>query len=313
MDDRPTQFVLGIFIATFLFSLIVLMRVGDDAELGRVPGLGVTLSAGLAIVALGSMIHFFDHVSKRLQADSLISELGKDLLQAATLHVSQLDASELDDREIGEIEGQFEDKVPDYIAQPRSGYLRLLDVGALCRCAKTLDAVIRVDVRQGTFVMEGQRALSVLLRNDPGQLTSEACTDLSGFLLVAPKRTPEASINFEISALVEVALRALSPGINDPFTALACINHLADGLRILAAPKRARQVHRDDNGAIRLLQPAEPFERYLAQSFDPILECSKDNTAVRDRLLWVTTQLHELSEGKEARRALERLRERIAT
>jgi uncharacterized membrane protein len=187
----------------------------------------------------------------------------------------------------------------------------LLDASALCHCAQQHDAVLRLEARQGTFVLEGQAVLSVALPSDADALTSEARKQLTELLLVGPKRLPEASIDFEISALVEVALRALSPGINDPFTAVACIDHLADGLRILAATDDRRRVHRDDEGTIRLMQQPEPFARHLAQAFGSIIECSRDNGAVRERLAQITAQLLELVDGDEARNALKEMRTQV--
>ena len=136
MDDRPTQFALGIFIATFLFALILLMRVGDDARDGVVPGLGVTLSAGLAIVALGTMIHFFHHVAKRLQADALIAELAGDLQVAVRAYVERThsETHSISGDKAAEMQKLFEKASRTRaVKQRESGYLRRLDGAGLCQ------------------------------------------------------------------------------------------------------------------------------------------------------------------------------------
>lgn len=311
MDDRPTQIVLGIFVATFLFSLIVLMRVGDDAKAGVVPGLGVTLAAGLAIAALGGMIHFFDHVAKRIQADSLIAELGADLRYSVAQFVdrSQSEAHSLTSKQADELSQQFDaNKRVRIVRQPNSGYLRRLDISGMLHIAKQEDLLVRVEVRPGQFVLEGQPVLAVLPQaDDADSVSDEIAEKLERLLLVGRKRTPEASIEFEIDALVEVALRALSPGVNDPFTALACIDYLADGVRLLSTSADCQLVTRDADEVVRVLNAPEPFERILKRSFEPIIDAAGGSKIVVARLSQVLNQLAELDPSDSARSALQRL------
>lgn len=311
MDDRPTQIVLGIFVATFLFSLIVLMRVGDDAKAGVVPGLGVTLAAGLAIAALGGMIHFFDHVAKRIQADSLIAELGADLRYSVAQFVdrSKSEAHSLTSEQADELSQQFDaNKRVRIVRQPNSGYLRRLDISGMLHIAKQEDLLVRVEVRPGQFVLEGQPVLAVLPQaDDADRVSDEIAEKLERLLLVGRKRTPEASIEFEIDALVEVALRALSPGVNDPFTALACIDYLADGVRLLSTSADCRLVTRDADEVVRVLNAPEPFERILKRSFEPIIDAAGGSKIVVARLSQVLNQLAELDPSDSARSALQRL------
>ncbi len=313
MDDRPTQVVLGIFIATFLYSLIVLMRVGDDERSGVVPGLGVTIAAGLAIAALGGMIHFFDHVAKRIQADSLIGELSRDL-QASTQDLvaransqSHLPAPEEEEK----VENLFSDEQRVILVkQPQSGYLRRLNASDICRVAEQQNLVVRVEVLPGQFVLQDQIVLKAAKKDLKN--SSEGIEDqLACLMLVADKRTPEATIEFEIDALVEVALRALSPGVNDPFTAIACIDHLSDGIRLLATGGTNRFVTRDSQDTVRLVHQPQPFERYSKRVFDPIVDAARDNQLVLGHIERVLATLTELQPEPSALDELDRVRRLI--
>ena len=313
MDDRPTQIVLGIFIATFLYSLIVLMRVGDDEQAGIVPGLGVTIAAGLAIAALGGMIHFFDHVAKRIQADSLIGELSRDLqvssenFAAKTNSPSHLLAAE-DEEEITNL---FADE-PNVllIKQPKSGYPRRLNTSEIRSIAEQEGLVVSVEVLPGQFVLQDQIVLKAAGR-EAKSLPDNIDDQLGCLMLVADKRTPEAAIDFEIDALVEVALRALSPGVNDPFTAIACIDHLADGLRVLATSNVRRLVERDDQDKVRIVQHSQPFQHYSSRAFDTIINSARGNQLVLTHIEQVIASLAQLQHEGTALKEYDRLRELI--
>lgn len=313
MDDRPTQVVLGIFIATFLFSLIVLLRVGDDAHAGVVPGLGVLLSATLAIAALGGMFHFFDHVSKRIQADSMIGELGHDLQQAIEQFVEQSQSGNhvptaADEAEIARCFLR-NDRIMK-IHQPQSGYLRRLHTVSLTSLCHDEDLILRTEIRPGQYVLEGQHVLTAASRTTPTHEWSDDIEKrLAKLMVVSGKRMPEATIEFEVDALVEVALRALSPGVNDPFTAMACIDQLSNGARLLMSIEKAQIVTRDSDETVRIIHTPEPFERLLKRSFEPVIEAADGNRMVRARIRKSIDELIALQPPKPNREALETLRD----
>jgi len=313
MDDRPTQFALGIFIATFLFALILLMRVGDDARGGVVPGLGVTLSAGLAIVAIGTMIHFFDHVAKRLQADALIGELARDLQAAAQEYVGRThsDARSLAPDAAARIEKRFDQAdCTMAVKQLLSGYLRRVDGARLCRLGAQEDLIMRVEVRPGQFVLADQAVLTVAY-HEGARLPDDIENQLGCLMRVAEKRMPEATIEFEIDALVEVALRALSPGVNDPFTAIACVDHLADGMRLLATGKDHYLADRDTDDVVRVIHKLTPFREHLDRAFGPVIAAASGNEMVLRHMARAMEQLKALGGRKSVMDALEDLCDRL--
>jgi uncharacterized membrane protein len=292
MDDRPTQIVLGLFIATFLFALVVLTRLDEEVVDGRVPGLAVIAAVGLSVVALGTVIHFIHHIATRIQADVLVAELGRDFRRAAETFVSRGasgGAFESDD-ERETLLKRFADDDCYEIALERSGYLLRFDADAMCRLAKKHGLVLRVEERPGAFVLAGHPLLTAVSENDE-PVKDETLNHLRSQLSVGWRRTPQASVEFDLKALLEVALRALSPGINDPYTAAACIDRLADGMRVLMARETEQRVTRDGDGNVRIIHMPEPFERNLSLAFDAIIKAGQDQAIVLSKLAEVLSQL----------------------
>lgn len=287
MDDRPTQIVLGLFLGSFLFSLILLMRVGDELQDGSVPGVGVMAATLVAVTALAGMIHFFDHTARRIQADSLINELGRDLNAAAgrfAAHASpdwQI-ASEVELQTASEL---FNRPGHRDIAMHTSGYLKRIDPHSAAAVAREHGVLIELQRHPDAFVLAGVPVLKAAPTEADGQISEKATAALCDLLAVGTKRTPEATVDFEITALLEVGLRALSPGINDPFTAIACLDRLIDGLRILGGHSEDICVGRDQDGTVRVIHAAEPFARYLEKAILPLAEAGRGNRPFEPRLL----------------------------
>lgn len=312
MDDRPTQIVLGVYIATFAFSLIVLFSIDEQAVAGRVSGLGVVLSAGLAVIALGAMIHFIHHIANRIQADVLIAALGRDLNVAASALNSSADQTiEIAERDdIEELESCVEDAKVMSVRSAESGYLSGFNAQKACEIGLERGITLRARTRPGAFVLAGTQVLEACgVQPDIDAKVLE--DELQSVLQLSERRTPEASIEFELNALVEVALRALSPGINDPFTAIACIDRLSDGLRILMEQKSDHRVARDGEGKIRLVYIPEPFERYLELAFSAIIMEASGNALVKDRLSTALANLCETSPSEQHRTTIEAVQQRL--
>lgn len=312
MDDRPTQIVMGLFIATFLFSVIVLFRIDNNAVSGRVPGLSVLSSAGLAFISLGMMIHFVHHTANRIQADVLIAALGHDLNTSSQTLISSHDRSfeVAGADEIAEFDKRFDSKSERPICAAGSGYLSSFDTTSACRIGREQGLHFKARSRLGTFVLEGTPVLDVSgieASDDDGELVRQ----IQNVLRLNQRRTPEASIEFELNALVEVALRALSPGVNDPYTAMACIDRLSDGLRILMSQRSPYRVARDSDDDIRFAYMPAPFERYLEVAFAAIIEMAEGNTLVLKRIDETLTALHQTASADNTRDAIATVQKKL--
>jgi uncharacterized membrane protein len=257
MRDRGNQLVLGTFIATFIYCLVVLRSVSAVEERTFVPHLSVTFAVGLAIVSVGVLIYFMHHASTSIQAAHVISLVGRDLDEAIRRFFPARDDEPAAERPgtDGPPDGFRESAEP--IPATGGGYVQTIDLDGLTELASERGVVVRLLRRQGQFVTAGSPLALVTPADRDGD---EIARKVNRAFLYGDERSTSADPEFAIEQLVEVAVRALSPGVNDPFTAIRCIDRLGSSLALIAR-RRLPTFHRfDDEGSPRV------FERRLTYS-----------------------------------------------
>lgn len=278
MRDRGNQLVLGTFIATFLFCLIALGSGGRDPEAG--PSVSASLGLLLAVTSLGVLIYFIHHVASSIRAERVIDGVARELERA----VERLFPRE-DDGEENAVE--IADPGPDPPGSARvgagsSGYIQGVDEAALVAVAEAEDVVLRALKRPGHFVVEGEALVVVRGRED---LAPELAERIRRAFLLGRQRTQEQDPEYGIHQLVEVAVRALSPGVNDPYTAVSCVDWLGAVLcRIASSPLRPPRRTGSD-GRLRLIVDPLTFAGMLAAAFNQIRQCAQTMPAVSIRIL----------------------------
>lgn len=247
------QVVLGSFISTFVYSLIVLRSVRSNN--GQfIPHLSVTVDVLLATVSIGALIYFIHHVSASIQSSTIISEITTDL--HATIERLFPDCMREGTREEDSAspERQPPLKGDRLITSTASGYVQAVDDERLMAVACDSDTLVRIVCRPGDFVVAGDALAAVA----HGDWVDETVEDrLRKAFLVGAHRTPRQDVAFGLTQLLEIALHALSPAINEPFLAVNCVDRLVEALAHLAE-RRVPSSHRTDTtGAIRVI--AEPL------------------------------------------------------
>ncbi len=256
--DQGNQVSLGIFIGTFLYCLVVLRTVrdgkegsGDADEIVRdafVPHLAMFGALALAILSIGVLIYFVHHVTDSIHVNNVIARIGQSLLDDIARHTAENDdAAPRQCLPIGE-------STP--VQSPTSGYVQAIDEDSLINAAEEHDVVINLCAIPGAFVHRGRPLMRV-----HGQ--AEDIADFTQSFTIGRKSTGHQDLRFAIDELVEIAARALSPGVNDPFTAIACIDWLGAALEDLAVLPKQSECVTDENGALRLVIPRLGFEDYL--------------------------------------------------
>jgi uncharacterized membrane protein len=188
----------------------------------------------------------------------------------------------------GEVLVQLElDGVP--IAATRSGYLQFVRYSTLVEIASEADAVIELLYRPGHFVVEGLP----LARVSPASAAAEIGRGLDRTHVAGAHRTLRQDLAFAIDQLVEIAIRALSPAVNDTFTALTCIDWLSDGLCKITAGWHSRRVHLDGAGEVRLIAAEPSYERLVDRAFDKIRQAGRGMPAVMIRQLDALSKVME--------------------
>jgi len=304
MRDRTTQTVLGTFVATFLYCLLVLRTVRRAEETIFVPHLSVSLGVLLAVVSVGVLIFFIHHVSMSIQANEIVARIGKDLItEMQSLfpeHIGQgaplvpVEPPGSDYLERFELEAQA-------IESNGDGYLQFVDGNALMALASQEDVVIRLLRRPGHYVV----ASSHLALVSPKHRVNDSLIEcVNAAFALGKQRTSGQDIEFAVNQLVEIAVRALSPGVNDPFTAIACVDFLGSALCRLAQRDMPSPYRYDDEDQLRIITPVFSFSRVTDAAFNQIRQYGRTSTAVSIRLLETIAVIAESIKHPQDRTAL---------
>lgn len=275
--QTAAQVVLGTFMATFAYSVLVLGSVGDTGPDAVIPELAVAGAVLLVVMSIGALIYYVHHVSTSLQIGEIAADIAEDLRHSvARLHEGDEGGAELESNEIPEAPGDAAD-----IDSTETGYVQRIDYGAIAEAAAAREAVVWMRREPGTFVVGGAPLALV----HPASACDEELTHVVRHACVLGRdRTMWHDPEFALKQLVEMALRALSPGVNEPFTAITCIDRLTEGLATVATSPPPRTAWRDSAGRARLYVRSQPFTTLLRAAFDPIRIFAAENPAIYARL-----------------------------
>ena len=278
--DLRTQSVLGLFSMTIVYCLIVLRSIHGEARMEDVPHLAVTAGTALALICVLALVAFIQSVARAIVADEVVRRVRWEV-NTALAHLPEL--SEEDEPEHGPagLPPGF-DQGAGAIPLPRGGYVQTVDYGEMLSWAERRNAILRLDFRAGDFIAEGDRRIHVYpAPADPGKARAE----LGRFIVSGDERTPVQDLEFAIRHLVEVALRALSPGINDPFTAMVVIDRLRDSLSRLMGRRLPPEIQRDGSGKVRIHREVSTYEGVMGAAFHQIRQAASSHSAVLIHML----------------------------
>lgn len=301
MRDTGNQIVLGTFISTFLFCLLTLRVIRGTEQEKFVPHLSVSVAVLLAMFSLGVLIYFIHHVSAFIQASNIISVVGRDLNEAINRLFPDRLGSEQPDRDSSRCRKPGREINAAKVRSPGYGYIKALDNEALLKVATDNDLVVALLKRPGDFVGEGD----VIANFWPGTSSNdEIDAAIAESLILGSQRTATQDVEFVFSQIVEIAVRSLSPGINDPFTAIICIDHLGQGLRRMAGRAIPSPFRFADDGALRVVARPATFSELADAAFNQIRHYGRASEEVLNRLLNTITELAYHITREEDRQAL---------
>ncbi|MBV9049804.1 MAG: DUF2254 domain-containing protein [Solirubrobacterales bacterium] len=298
--DRGTQFTLGTFVATFVYATLVLISISPGTG-GRdfVPHLSITLSVALVALSMAILIYFIHHIATSIQLPQVIASIAGDLSRA-------IDA---ESREVG-TRLESGPSVPELLERmresggtvraPSSGYLQFVRHETLTALAAEKGAVIRLLHRPGHFLVRGYPMATVW----PPQATDSVSAALRRAHITGSSRTLAQDLPFAVDQLVEIAIRALSPAVNDTFTALTCIDWLGASLCQVTTGWRPIRVHRDSHGFVRLITAHVSYERLIERAFEKIRQAGRGMPAVLIRQLEALTKITDHTSIAEQRELL---------
>jgi uncharacterized membrane protein len=304
MGSRVNQVALGLFLATFVFALLILTGVhpGEDG----VPRLSVVVTMALALASFGWLIYFVHHLASSIQIDNIVAEVAAEV----TSEVRRFGTDDAGDESRVKVEPpDLEGRQPALeVPAAESGYLQTIDVDGLVALATKHDLLLQLLCRPGHFAIDGLPLVNVF---GPVEDEDKFCRQVLGLMVFGPRRTAAQDVEFSLNLLVEIAARALSPGINDYFTAIACTDHIAGALRAVTHIGIPKGVHTDDDGAVRVLQIVPDFASFADAALDPMRQNARDNLPVTLRLLENLVMLAKCADGAQVREVLLRQGELI--
>ncbi|MCX4750517.1 DUF2254 domain-containing protein [Kitasatospora sp. NBC_01287] len=281
--DRGTQLTLGTFVATFFYTVLVLVAISPGPHGDFVPHLSITLALGFTVVDLGVLIYFIHHIATMIQLPQVIAVIADDLARAIEAHggTDQPPSTSADGGPGTEDLLRLVEDLGTVIPTPTTGYLQFLNHDELVRLATAADAVLHLPYRPGHFLVQGQ-PLAVVW---PSAAAPRLAAQLARAQVTGPYRTLTQDVSFGFDQLVEIAIRALSPAVNDTFTALTCIDWLSHCLCRITHGWHPQHAHRDRSGRIRVIAYQADYDRLVQRAFEKIRQCSAGMPAVMIRQL----------------------------
>lgn len=260
MKSRVTQHVLGVFSFGFIFSLINLFLIGKEPGLGLVSPL---LTVIVSIICLAFFILFIHHSSRFLKVNNLIGAIRKStstLIAKTFKEKNYQTATEWEDNKLKALDQSKAYVIP----AEKSGYVQSVQYGSLIKWAKEHTLILETSFLMGDYIQKGM-PLFYYWKNEESELTNpKECTS---FVLIGNERIDTQDVEFSIQKLVEIAVRAISPSLNDPHTATNCINRIGSLLIELMSVYEPIRYYIDNDDELRLIAQPKSFEEYLYKSF----------------------------------------------
>ncbi|WP_181373266.1 DUF2254 domain-containing protein [Massilia glaciei] len=293
MRSRVTQASIGIFAGIFVYCIIVLRGVHGQDDTVFVPVLAVSVAMVLAVVGVAVLIVFIHHIALSIQASTILAHIAAETIAAIESIYPVPDDNALTGESAAAAAAAATVARACWIPvlAPRSGYMQSIDHEALLRIACESRLMVRVERAVGQFVLEGTPVFSISGAAAAGW--DGACA-LHKTISVSAYRTVEQDPAFGVRQLVDVALKALSPGVNDSTTAAMCLDYL--GAVIASMARRAiPSPYRHAGGALKIVAVSPDFAGMLAEAFDQIRRSAGGNVAVILRMIATIETLGSLA------------------
>jgi uncharacterized membrane protein len=275
LQDWVTQGTIGLFMGTFVYICLVFLVTHQDPQSTFIPQISLITAWVLVVFSFGFLVYYSHRVARSIQNPDMIGAIVDDLyLAAGGAHVAGA--------------GEGTGAVPDAAAILRqadtgatvscakSGYLQHVDHGALVAAARKVDGLIVLRFRPGQFVLRGEPLAAIVLAGNSGPLEAAIHRGIH----IGRHRTLTQDTEFGIAQVVEIAIRALSPAVNDTFTGVACVDWLADALLTLAERPPLEGNWYDTGSQLRVWMPPLRLERLVKLAFDQIRQASATTPAV---------------------------------
>ena len=284
VQDTGNQITLGTFIATFLYCILVLRTIRSSNEGGFIPFFSITCGLAFCLASIAVLIYFIHHVAISIQAENLLARVGRELSAAVIKHFPE--AGSLQDQEVAR--RVFDQHLAQLRRVPvpsnRCGYVQRIDRASLVSRAQNDDFWIAVKKSPGDFVM-AEEVLAYIWIHPGKDIAALNVTTLNKHFVLGQQRTESQDVLYGARQLSEIAARALSPGTNDPYTAMECIEWMSAALSIVVRRSPTPQLIEDGEGTPRLLETTPTLETMCSAMLEPIIAYGLSSALVATRAI----------------------------
>ena len=313
MRDRSNQLVLGVFMGTFTYSLLVLrsIRSQDDNASAFVPALAISGALVLTLVSLFMLIYFIHHISVRIQVTSIVASVAGDTLET----IERLGHRWRDDENrswqattdpspstvspSGAIPARPGARSRHLLPARESGYLQFVDIAGLVDATRDAGGRVQLLVGPGAWVQAGVPVAAFESIDGAEHDTEELARSVGQNLSLGHERSMTEDVAFGVQQLVDVTLKAMSPSVNDPTTAMNCIDRLVQVLVAAGSTPDSPRAFTDAEGARRLDIPFPTFDELMSLSFDQLRHHGAGMTAVVLHMARAFTMLRSLPPDRQ--------------
>ena len=282
--DRSNQVAFGVFIGTFVYCLLLLRNLGNGTRASELPVIGFLGAMALTFTGVAVLIFFIHNAALSIQKDRVIARVSGELMESLDLLYPKTIGDPPPMVGSGEAQSQrlpvdslsgWEDAEP--LVLKDSGYIQAVDADKLMRVTQRANLAVYLIKRPGDFVSRG--AVVARVRSE-AELDRRTRKRLADVFILGIERTQQQDVGFVFDQLVEIAIRALSPGVNDSFTATRCIDRLTDALAVVARTAFPSPYRFDPEGQLRVVTNPVNFPVLISQVLYPVAEAAAGHSAV---------------------------------
>ncbi len=283
MRSRVTQFTLGVFAGIFAYCLIVLRAIRGSGGVDEfVPSLAVFFAFVISLGGVGVLIYFIHHIASSIQASNIIASVAHETNASIDRLLPEKLTKSLDEDNVRNQGLESLDKRSWYpVPAAMSGYIQRVNSDALLHLAEEVRTIVRMEHGVGAFIVQDTALVSLALTYPPDQKTIDA---LNKAYSISRHRTVEQDPAFGIRQIVDIAIKALSPGVNDTSTAIICVDYLTSVMARLAG-RQFPPLHHYEGETLRVVAIVPSFEGLLAEAFDQIRGSAETNIAILAHML----------------------------
>lgn len=302
LGDHTTQLILGMFVATFVYCVTGAMIIPPVQIVPEGPQITMTVGLYLIVASFAALILLIQHISIMLQAPNIAAGAGGDLLDVVrkTNLLEGQDGENKHQTGADTLESLTEAEAhPVHAGKP--GYIQYVDLDYLRPLVRKKDIIIRLVHKPGDFVGNG---VVIALIWPANRVDNELDREIRNTFHLGNQRTPPQDLEYAVNQLTEMAVRAMSPAINDPFTAMTCLDYIGNGLSLFVRQGPISSYICDRDGQLRIVFDPVTFDELLSAAFDMLRHASCHNARVLLHMLATIDIISQETKMPDARQSL---------